>query len=320
MTTCYHQNQALPLKEEEFKDFFVTYDQSICHISEDLDCWKYTVNQMHQQIFNSTSIVFPSPEKYFLKKAKEERKLDKSFSAFNCGYNDFCFSDPLIYRRQRSENLVFRMIHCKIIDMKRVSIMRLSQGVFVHHKWQPEPSQSSLTVADMKNKAFNTHIFDIQAEAPMNTYQCDHVIDIPPNNNLNSCYEAFIPYSYTFGAKYTNPYGQQSEPILPYVSIKGLFPFAPHIAVAFKSFTEDEINPIVPEIGLVYEHFTYEYNHFELEECEHVDVHWPERKKEVLKNMLVCDLPDNLAEILTDMAVVWAASQGLLFQDCNNIM
>jgi hypothetical protein len=39
---------------------------------------------------------------------------------------------------------------------------------------------------------------------------------------------------------------------------------------------------------------------------------WPERKKEVLEGILLCDIPDSLATLLDDMANVWAASQGLI--------
>jgi hypothetical protein len=160
------------------------------------------------------------------------------------------------------------------------------------------------------------------------------------HNLTNSCYEIFIPYSYTFGARYTNPYGgandivirgklplwcqtlflstclkQTADPIRLHVPRVGLFPFAPQVAVTFKTLTLEDANIIMPELTILYERFTMEHiDPFAFpEQCgEEYERQWPERKREVLENILVCDLPDELSKLLSDMATVWAASQGLM--------
>lgn len=160
------------------------------------------------------------------------------------------------------------------------------------------------------------------------------------NNLTNSCYDIFIPYSYTFGARYTNPYGdandivirgklplwcqtlflstclkQTADPIRPHVPRAGLFPFAPHVAVTFKKLSLEDTSTIMPELTILYERLTMDHidSFAFLEQYgEGYECQWSERKREVLENILVCDLPDEVAKLLSDMATVWAASQGLI--------
>ncbi|KAI9482997.1 MAG: hypothetical protein EXX96DRAFT_556453 [Benjaminiella poitrasii] len=322
----------------DVNDFFVTYDHTIPSFKKDTDGWKGVVSNIRQQIFNSTSTTIPSPELHLFKKEEYSKLTKHNVCNFRFNNDPFASSEPLVYRKQRSENLVLRMIHCKHMDMNQISLMRLSKGVFVHQKWKPCPFQASPTLSAIE-ETLNNESIDSQAEAPVNTFQFNNVLCMS-NGFTSSSYETFIPYSYTFGASYTNPYKQvrdlvvrgkiplwcqtlflstclkQDEPILPYVTITGLFIFAPQVAVTFKPLIEDETNAIKPELALVYERFTLEHtgppSSINLEEYEHFDTDWPDRKKEVLKNMLVCNIPDDLAEALHDAATVWAASQGLL--------
>lgn len=181
-----------------------------------------------------------------------------------------------------------------------------------------------------------THLKD---EAPIDTFQfgdaCHRM-----NNLTSSCYDMFIPYSYTFGARYTNPYNnasdlvirgklplwcqtlflsnciKQTEPVQAHVSRSGLFPFAPQVTVTFKPLIQDETDSIVPELTVLYERFTMEdmddaFIFPELTD-EELELTWPERKKQVYQRILVCDIPDDLAKILSDMATIWAASKGLM--------
>lgn len=142
----------------------------------------------------------------------------------------------------------------------------------------------------------------------------------------------FIPYSYTFGARFTNPYGRahdlvirgkvplwcqtlflsvcmkQIETIQANVPQYGLFPFAPQVPVTFKPFVETY--GITPDLTVLYERYTMEHTDpFAMGEGE---AEWPERRQEILQDILVCDLDDGLAKILSDMAIVWATSQGLM--------
>lgn len=169
------------------------------------------------------------------------------------------------------------------------------------------------------------------AEAPIDTFQFDNVFSMV-NHLTSSCYDMFIPYSYTFGARYTNPYGhandlvirgkvplwcqtlflsiclKQTEPIQANVPRLGLFPFAPHVPVTFKPFVETY--GISPDLTVLYERFTME--HVDPYSMPDIETEWPEKRQEILQNILVCDLSDGLAKILNDMATIWATSQGLM--------
>ncbi|KAL7319144.1 hypothetical protein PS15m_002313 [Mucor circinelloides] len=333
-----------PSQEDDFQDFFVAYKSSETDLCRDVDYWKYAVSQMQQHIFNSSSASYSSPEAYFLKKTKKNTSAANDLFAminnngtfrFNC--DPMCATDPLTYRRHRSENLLLRMIHCRNLDLNQISLMRLSKGVFVHQKWQSSVPQASPTLSCIQDTMANECI-DTHDEAPIDTFQFGNACHMI-NNLTSSCYEMFIPYSYTFGARYTNPYNngsdlvirgklplwcqtlflsnciKQTEPVQAHVPRSGLFPFAPQITVTFKPLIQDETDSIMPELTVLYERFTMEdMDAFSFPELtdEELELTWPERKKQVFQRILVCDIPDDLAKILSDMATIWAASKGLM--------
>lgn len=157
-----------PSQEDDFQDFFVAYKSSETDLCRDVDYWKYAVSQMQQHIFNSSSASYSSPEAYFLKKTKKNTSAANDLFAminnngtfrFNC--DPMCATDPITYRRHRSENLLLRMIHCRNLDLNQISLMRLSKGVFVHQKWQSSIPQASPTLSciqdTMANECIDTH-------------------------------------------------------------------------------------------------------------------------------------------------------------------
>lgn len=148
------QEQQQQQQPDDFQDFFVAYKSSSTDFCRDIDYWTYAVSQMQQHIFNTTSTSYASPEAYFLKKAKQNTSAAQDLRAmingngtfrFNC--DPLCSTDPLTYRRHRSENLLLRMIHCRNLDLNQISLMRLSKGVFVHQKWQSSVPQPSPTLS-----------------------------------------------------------------------------------------------------------------------------------------------------------------------------
>ena len=150
---------------ENFEDFFVAYKSSPVDLCRDTDNWKYAVSQLKQHIFNSTSTSFSSPEAYFIKNAKNNTfavndlmALIDNNSTFRFNSDPLCATDPLTYRRHRSENLLLRMIHCRNMDMNQISLMRLSKGVFVHQKWQSSIPQSSPTLSCIEETMSNKYI------------------------------------------------------------------------------------------------------------------------------------------------------------------
>lgn len=149
----------------------------------------------------------------------------------------------------------------------------------------------------------------------------------------------FVPYCYTFGARYTDVFGKASDvlvrghiplwaqtlfllecvkqmPIRPNETRTGLFPFAPDVPVTFRSmaecFTTD--GEPTPEMTLYYERFAMEFSEPEMvhHEADTLGRTWESRKQLVLQRMLYCDIPNNVAQMLTALAIPWAASQGFM--------
>ncbi|KAI8353252.1 hypothetical protein EDC96DRAFT_447308 [Choanephora cucurbitarum] len=313
-----------------------------CHFDSN-ENWDYVLSQMRQQIFNSSTVSYQSPERHIIRKTHESNPVlaDELVMATKSNAlhdlsdpNVLRSSDPLTYRRYRSENLLLRMIHCRKLDLNQVSLMRLSKGVFIHQKWQSSVSHPSPTLSAIEDAL--GFIDDTKGEAPIDTFQFD--TSFFKCNLTHSCFDMFVPYSYTLGARYTNPYSgahdlvirgklplwcqtlflstclKQTKPIEPHVPQYGLFPYLPQVAVVFKPWNEEDYEDLImPDLALTYELFTLEhYDPLLSIDQNDFDYQWPRKKKEILQNILVCDLPDDFAAFLSDMAANWAAHQGLM--------
>lgn len=150
---------------------------------------------------------------------------------------------------------------------------------------------------------------------------------------------SFVPYCYTFGARYTDVFGRASDvlvrghiplwaqtlfllecvkqmPIRPNETRTGLFPFAPHVPVTFRSMAEclTMDGEPTPEMTLYYERFAMEFSEPDMvhQEADILGRTWESRKQLVLQSMLFCDIPNDVAQMLTSLAVPWAASQGFM--------
>lgn len=164
----YYYSNELKRKEiveetNEFNDFFI--DDLISPVSsfcKDSSNWEYAVTQLRQQIFNSTIATYPAPETYFIKKAKHEHHSSHDFllsiTKMKGFHNTMEETDVLQYRKDRSENVLIRMIHCQNLDLSQVSLMRLSKGVFVHQKWQSSIPQSSPTLSAIEDCLSNKYL------------------------------------------------------------------------------------------------------------------------------------------------------------------
>lgn len=147
----------------------------------------------------------------------------------------------------------------------------------------------------------------------------------------------FTPYSYTFGARYTNPYRGRDvvirgsvlplwcqtlflnecvsrmplEPNVPYV---GLFPFAPSFTVVFQSLATQctpSNQDCFPELTFHYERYAMEFS--EPAHLMDFDCGWTEQKQQVMDQMLLCDIPEESAMVLSQLAQLWATDQCLPF-------
>lgn len=142
----------------------------------------------------------------------------------------------------------------------------------------------------------------------------------------------FIPFSYTFGARFTDPYhgrdivirGQglplwcqtlflnecvNRMPLKPNVPYTGLFPFAPGFTVVFQTLN-NQCN-VSPDLTFIYEGYAMEYSdpvNILIDE----DNQWGEHCQNVARDILLCDIPEGAAEVLAQLAALWASDQGLV--------
>ncbi|KAI8390859.1 uncharacterized protein BYT42DRAFT_610131 [Radiomyces spectabilis] len=329
--------------DAEFNDFFVySFDHGLDMQCQDADSWRYALSKVRQQMYNSTSVFVPSPAAYLHgHQSFAIKSMPQYEEVFNYNANSHLVKDLSTYRQMRSENLLMRMIHCSdILSIDIATIMRLKKGVFVHQKSNyitPQPSPTSSTIEE-----FNKQMFPQDAEASIETFYTDNVKSMISTTGLESssyAMDTFVPYSYTFGARYTNPYGGAQDilirgqiplwcqilflsscvnqmPIRPHETRSGLFPFAPNISVTFGRLAEAAVpeNEISPDLGFMYERFAMDISEPEMllnddDGCGHT---WAERKQEILQQTLYCNIPDHLAAIITGEAAIWAAQQSLI--------
>jgi hypothetical protein len=159
---------------------------------------------------------------------------------------------------------------------------------------------------------------------------------------INNHYQQFAPFSYTFGARYTNPYhgrdiviraGQlplwcqtlflnecmNQMPIKPDVPYSGLFPFAPAFTVIFRSSATSS-PPNSYSSPDYYPDLTFYYESYAMELSEPANImdngsgtQGMGQKQQVMDQMLFCDIAEESAEVLTQLANLWASDQSLLF-------
>ncbi|KAI7885082.1 hypothetical protein K492DRAFT_172809 [Lichtheimia hyalospora FSU 10163] len=253
------------------------------------DDWKFALDGIRQEMYSTTGAGLPSPANYF-ERIMRAAVIPDAIKA------DVSMSDDIsAYRKARSERLVMRLFHCMGYD--KSNVMCLSPGVYVHNKWQQDYSNATL----------------------------DDIVF----GNLQ-----FTPFSYTFGARYTDAYGyasdivirgnlpvwvqslflaecvRQNQPVRAGDTRSGLFTFAPAVAVQFQSLQQQ--SSVNPELALAYERIALELVEPDMlltttQTLEEEESIWNER---VIEKMLICNIPDSMAQILTEMATAWASSQG----------
>ncbi|KAI9246768.1 hypothetical protein BY458DRAFT_527669 [Sporodiniella umbellata] len=286
--------------------------------TKERDISEAILTQMRQQMFNSTSAIFPLPENLItqLNNHQDIFSLCKTSTRSDN-------TDPFHYRQQRSEHLLLRMLYCNRIDIDQSTLMRLSKGVFVHQVCQAQSPQSSPTLSTIQSVLYETESLPMN-EAPVHNFNFAQIQPSSP------CYYDIVPFSYTFGARYTNPYSEIRDIVirgkLPLwcqslflstclkhtslkasVPIQGLLPFAPHIKVTLVPLST--ASPI-PELTLLYERLTNDHDDpYSLPG----ETDWPICKRKILDNILIYDIPDLDAAVLENMARQWAAQQGFLF-------
>jgi hypothetical protein len=259
-----------------------------------------------------------------------------------CGDLDECMydfnSDPLsskdifMYRENRSEHLLVRIYH-HYDDSPKQNILRLSKGIFIKQQTSPPVTNSSV-VENSLNLLLMSDNDDIDILNGINTFDFNNIFNMIQEEPVHN---TFIPYTYTLGARYTNPYRhhdilirgniplwcqilfihncvlrQETELIHPGSRLSGLLPFAADITFAFHTCYSQE--PPLPVLTLLFERFAMELSEPEFMMGDRVMVHgntWKDKQDSILKGILYCDIPEPLATVITDMANSWAATQGI---------
>ncbi|KAI8332574.1 hypothetical protein BC941DRAFT_455435 [Chlamydoabsidia padenii] len=321
------------------------------HVDTD---WNHIMSNIKKDMYNSTSAAVPSPVTYLCENVPFKPKPSKDPAFFyNSDIADV--KDMYSYRQLRSENLLYRMFNCPLMkmDVDQTSVMRLTKGIFIANKLQPSTGSPMMAPIDLLDTSFT------QDEASVDTIDTFHSGNMKQfmlqqqqqpiiNNHSLHHQQRFVPFSYTFGARFSNPYhgrdivlraGQlplwcqtlflnecvNRMPLKPDVPYPGLFPFAPTFIVIFRtgaalSSSNNNNNSSSyynnqdyhPDLTFIYERYA-----MELSEPNYImdntGAMWTDQKQQVMNQLLFCDIPDDVAEVLTQLANLWATDQCLTF-------
>ncbi|KAI8879176.1 hypothetical protein K501DRAFT_287501 [Backusella circina FSU 941] len=256
--------------------------------------------------------------------------LDEELYHFNS--DPLSSKDIFMYREDRSEHLLVRIYHHSD-DSPKQNILRLSKGIFIKQQTSP-PLSGQPVIEDSLNLLLMSNINDIDTLSQINTFDFNDIFNMiqeEPTHNT------FIPYTYTLGARFTNPYRhhdilirgniplwcqilfihncvlrQETEWIQPGSHLSGLLPFATEMSFTFHTCYSQE--PPLPVLTLLFERFAMELSEPEFMMGDRSMVHgntWKDKQDSILKGILYCDIPEPLATVITDMANSWAATQGI---------
>ncbi|CAO3615147.1 unnamed protein product [Cunninghamella echinulata] len=317
-------------------------------------------------MYNTTSVGLPIPTKLLKFKSTNqiEAAIDKcSFcknpALFRFNVNPFATSDIYTYRKQRSEHLLFRILH--MLEKVDNSFLRIDLGVFIVQQTkpntQPQLTQPGILETYLSDTSFffTTSFDDIASVFTFDQNNIPNLItnfndDSNSNNiplisplsssSLTSYTPPFTPFSYTVGIRYTkvgnqyndaliqgsiplwsqtlilHEYYKTEPPIKPNETKYGLIPFATHIPLYFQPISEaisQQDNKISPELLLLYERFNMDNTNHELYGLEDLNTQeWYEAREEILKHMVYCFIPSDLAQIITTLANEWVAEKGFI--------
>ncbi|KAI9490795.1 hypothetical protein BDB00DRAFT_836177 [Zychaea mexicana] len=294
-----------------------------CH-GLDSEDWKKALLHVRQQMYSTTSVAVPSPAIYFeqmnLLPPRGADCLGRDIAIREVNLNT-SVSDIGTYRQHRSDNLVFRMFHCNHFELDKSTIIPLGKGMYIRTEWQSsQPLQPTFMPSPQSQSAdeFERLLYSLQLPIQQNT---------------------FVPYCYTFGVRFADALGYASDvlirgrlplwcqtlflsecakqmPIRPNETRTGLFVFAPEVAVTFQSLANAPLTEeLSPELTLCYERLAMELSDPELlfaDGSPDLETEWEDRKQRVIQRMVYCDIPDDMAQVLTDMATAWACAQGIM--------
>lgn len=304
--------------------------------------WKYAITNIRKSMFNSSSCAIPSPSSHLMKferdfrkptdteQVLQERENQFGHSLYNFNSDPFSSRDIFEYRLRRSEHLILRLLNYFALHGKNHSYVRILPGVFLvqkHEECRKEfPSPRTIS---------NALEFFGKNCAPVDTLSFSALYDsiLQQRTKPRLVSNTFIPYTYTIGVRFTNPYMKMRDilvrgniplwcqtliitecvrllPIEQGMTLKGILPFAKDVEFTFGSLQFDDP---YPDLLIMFERFAMELSdpHMIFEVPPNELCRWKNRQLNILDGVLYCEIPDETAIMITDLADAWAASQGM---------
>ncbi|ORX59676.1 hypothetical protein DM01DRAFT_1333138, partial [Hesseltinella vesiculosa] len=291
--------------------------------------WNDIMSNIKKTMFNTTGATLPSPARYMSQHKRAGIRPDTDPIFF---FNDALLelNDVFVYRQLRAENILYRMLNCCVakVDVDPTSLMRITKGVFVANKLHSNASHSpplpSLDLNDMSD-------LSLDDTAAVDTFHFGNMQQFMLQSRLHQQMEVndFLPFSYTFGARFTNPYQSrdvmirggrlptwcqtlflneclQRMPLETGVEYDGLFPFAPHVTVSFDALSTfakaNRCQDTYPDLLMSFEKYAMELTEPEIILADS----WSAQQEQIMEHILVCDIPQQAVPILTQLATLWA--------------
>lgn len=319
------------------------------------DHWFYTLKEIRKGIYTNTSATISSPFVH-LSRYHQKMKLapfppsyyelfeDLDTKAANSSFNAEAFAakDIFIYRQLRSEHLIVRLAHALYAEQLTYTFSRLSRGVFMVQKYQySEPlNYTSTSFDDALDKMpsdnnIDTFTFDNLFNDMMKQTMDSNEITTPTTPTTPAA--DFVPFTYTLGVRYTNPYNNACDlvvrgkiplwcqtllliecmrylPILPGTKVKGVLPFLKDTEFCFEHLYYDKT--LYPEMTVIFERFAMELSDPQMiwQNNDNRGNSWQNIHDRILESIVVCDIQDEEAARITAAASQWAMSQGILLQ------
>ncbi|KAI7894991.1 uncharacterized protein EV154DRAFT_49183 [Mucor mucedo] len=306
------------------------------------DHWRYAISNIRKSLFNSSSCAIPSPASHLMQYERELRKSRNNqpltqYQEGRFGQPLYSFnSDPLAsrdifeYRISRSEHLILRLLQFFAMHGKTHSYVRISPGIFLVQKYEECRTEfpSPRTIS-------NALDFFGQNCAPIDTLTFSDLYNsiMQQRTQPRLLSNTFIPYTYTLGVRFTNPYKKMRDvlvrgniplwcqtlfitecvrllPIEQGMTLKGILPFAKDVEFTFGSLQFDDP---YPDLLIMFERFAMELSdpHMMYEVPPNELCRWKNRQLNILDGVLYCEIPDETAMLVTNLADAWATSQGM---------
>ncbi|KAI8063408.1 uncharacterized protein B0P05DRAFT_239653 [Gilbertella persicaria] len=311
------------------------------------DHWNYAIKQVRKSVMCTTAATISSPATHIVAYERTKREKDNQempTAKEMLGTNNYCFNSEFLstrdifdYRRSRSEHLMFRLTHSLTKKDLNRSCVRLSRGIFLVQQAGVSDTPDSSLSDFLDPYSLNTGPINI-GTLTMDELCQDMIRQVTEQTTMKT---TFTPFTYTLGVRYTNPYEHMHDvviqgeiplwcqtlfiteymrqlPIQFNSVVYGLLPFAKDIGFRFvqlpyvDSYTKDK-EPY-PEMIVLFERFALELVDPNLlfEDTPMRGSSWQERKTEILRAILYCEIPDDQAKVITNLANAWASSQDFL--------